>query len=271
MRVLIACEFSGAVRDAFTARGHYARSCDLLPTESYAPVRFRADFGCFDHPTATEGCFECEYGEPWCHEHQMDAADCTCVGPTEEEAEYDPASYDTQLRGARHHSGDLFSIDVVREGYDLLIAHPPCTYLANSGAKHLYLGMKKENGPNPARWAAMRAGAEFFRAVLNLPVPRTCIENPIMLGHAKAIVGLEHTQVIQPWQFGHGETKATCLWLKNLPPLQPTNVVSGREPRIHKLPPSADRWKLRSMTYRGIAEAMADQWGALSCATVEAA
>lgn len=147
--------------------------------------------------------------------------------------------------------------------WDLMIAHPPCTFLANSGAKHLYLGMKKENGPDPERWEAMRQGAAFFRALWNAPIPRIAIENPIMLGHARRLLGeMPKPKTIQPWQFGHGETKATCLWLKNLWPLIPTNVVDGREARVHRMPPSPDRWKERSRTFEGIAEAMADQWGA---------
>lgn len=263
LRVLVACEFSGTVRDAFAARGHFARSVDLLRTESLSePVKFRADFGCMEHETMDPTCEACEHEEPWCHEHGMFAYECPCLGPTEDEAEY----ADTCEHGARHLSGDLFSVEDI-DGYDLLIAHPPCTYLANSGAKHLYKGMKKENGKNPARWEAMRDGAEFFRRILALPIARICVENPIMLGHALSIIGERPAQVIQPWMFGHGETKATCLWLKNLPTLTPTNVVAGREPRIHMLPPSADRWKLRSKTFQGIADAMADQWGGVFVAS----
>jgi len=196
MRVLVACEYSGRVRDAFIRNGHDALSVDLLPSDS--------DFG-------------------------------------------------------PHYQGDVF--DVIGDGWDLMVAHPPCTYLANSGAKHLYLGMKKENGPNPARWEAMREGAEFFKALLEANIPKVAVENPIMLGHARNIIGTGPTQIIQPWQFGHGETKATGLWLRNLPPLKPTNIVDGREQRVHRLPPSADRWKLRSTTFEGIAQGMADQWG----------
>lgn len=143
-----------------------------------------------------------------------------------------------------------------------MIAHPPCTYLSNSSAGWLYLGKKKENGRDPERWANMAEGAAFFKMLWEQHhIPRICIENPIMLGHAKDIIGTKQSQVIQPWQHGHGETKATCLWLKNLPLLKPTNIVEGREQRLHYLPPSADRWKLRSKTYTGIAEAMAQQWG----------
>jgi hypothetical protein len=189
MKVLIACEFSGTVRDAFAARGHDAWSCDLLPTES----------------------------------------------------------------AGQHYVGDVR--DILYDGWDLMIGHPPCTYLANSGVQWLY---RREG-----RWEQMREGAEFFRMLLNAPIPRIAIENPIMHRYAKEIIGAPPTQTVQPWMFGHGESKATCLWLKNLPALTPTNIVSEREQRIWKLPPSTDRWKLRSVTYAGIADAMAEQWGNL--------
>lgn len=189
MKVLIACEFSGTVRDAFAARGHDAWSCDLLPTES----------------------------------------------------------------AGQHYVGDVR--DILHDGWDLMIGHPPCTYLANSGVQWLY---RREG-----RWEQMREGAEFFRMLLNAPIPRIAIENPIMHKYAKEIIGAPPTQTVQPWMFGHGESKATCLWLKNLPALTPTNIVSEREQRIWKLPPSTDRWKLRSVTYAGIADAMAEQWGNL--------
>jgi len=187
MRVLVACEFSGRVRDAFLARGHDAVSCDLLPTESPGP----------------------------------------------------------------HIQGDVR--EILAEGWDLMIAHPPCTYLCNSGVSWLYR--------RPGRWEKMREAALFFRQLLEAPIPRICVENPIMHKYAVEIIGRRQDQVIQPWMFGHGETKATCLWLKNLPPLRPTNIVEGREQRLHRLPPSPDRWKERSRTYPGVARAMAEQWG----------
>jgi hypothetical protein len=249
MNVLIACEFSGVVRDAFTARGHFARSVDLLPTESLSQeVRFRDAFGCMRHKRFRPGCEDCEYDEPWCHQHGMYAYECPCLGPTEDEAEY----ADTCQHGARHLTGDLFTVENI-EWYDLLIAHPPCPRLTNSGVRWLH----ERN-----LWSEMYQAADFFRRVLNLPVRKIGAENPIPHKYALERIGRKYDQIIQPWQFGHGETKATCLWLKNLPKLQPTNIVSGREARIHKLPPSADRWKLRSITYQGIADAMADQWGA---------
>ena len=150
-----------------------------------------------------------------------------------------------------HIQGDCFSVDW--SDYDLLICHPPCTYLCNSGVSWLH----RQEG----RWDKMTDGAKFFRKMLDLPCPKVCVENPIMHKYAVEIVGRRQDQVVQPWMFGHGETKATCLWLKGLDLLVPTDVVEGREQRIHRLPPSKDRWKLRSTTYQGIAEAMAEQWG----------
>jgi hypothetical protein len=193
VRVLIACEFSGVVRDAFLAQGHDAVSCDLLPTESPGP----------------------------------------------------------------HIQGDaLAQLD---KEWDLIVAHPPCTYLANSGVRWLYGG--KGAVRDEQRWARMEDGAQFFRAFMAARAPRVAIENPVMHGHAREIVGRGADQTIQPWQFGHGEVKATCLWLKGLPPLTPTQIVDGRTPRVHFAPPSKDRWKSRSATLPGIAKAMAAQWG----------
>lgn len=194
MRVLVGCEYSGVVRDAFIARGHEAMSCDLLPTDRPGP----------------------------------------------------------------HYAGDVF--DVIGDGWDLGIFHPPCTFMANSGSRWLY---NSDGTKDEARWDEMEEAANFFKNLLNADIPRVAVENPIMLGYAKDIIGVKQSQVVQPWMFGHGETKATCLWLRNLPELVPTDVVGGREARIHRLPPSEDRWKLRSTTFTGIAEAMAEQWGGL--------
>ena len=185
MRVLIACEYSGRVRDAFIRAGHDAMSCDLLPTDVPGP----------------------------------------------------------------HYQGDVR--DVLADGWDLMICHPPCTHLAVSGARHF--AAKRASG-------VQQEALEFVRMLLDAPIQKICLENPVSIISSQI---RKPTQIIQPWQFGHGETKATCLWLKNLPPLVPTNIVDGREARIHKMPPSADRWKLRSETYAGIAQAMADQWGVL--------
>jgi site-specific DNA-cytosine methylase len=183
MRVLVACEYSGTVRDAFIKIGHDAMSCDLLPTESEGP----------------------------------------------------------------HYKGDVF--DIIHYGWDLMIAHPPCTHLAVSGARHF--AAKRADG-------RQQKAIEFFMTIAKVDIPMIAIENPvcIMSSHWR-----KPDQIIQPWQFGHGETKATCLWLKGLPKLQPTNVVDGRENRIHRLPPTQDRAKIRSKTYQGVAEAMASQWG----------
>ena len=192
MKILIACEYSGRVRDAFIKRGHDAMSCDLLPTERAGP----------------------------------------------------------------HYQGDVF--DVLYDGWDMLIAFPPCTYLCNSGVRWLYY---PDGSKNLNRWVAMVYGAVFYKRLWNAPIKRKCIENPIMHGHAKKIIGRGHIQIIQPWQYGHGEIKATCLRLENLPDLKPTNIVAGRLAKCHKLPPTKDRAKLRSLTYQGIADAMAAQWG----------
>ena len=198
MRVLVACEYSGRVRDAFIRHGHEAMSCDILPTDSSGP----------------------------------------------------------------HYQGDVQNI--LGDNWDLMIAHPPCTYMTNSGVTWLH--------KDPTRWAKLDDAAAFFKMLLDAPIKKIAVENPIMHKYAKErIGGVKQTQVIQPWMFGHTEQKATCLWLKNLPPLVPTNDVKAEmlqlpdneRQRLHYLPPSADRWKLRSTTYMGIAEAMANQWGAL--------
>jgi hypothetical protein len=183
VRVLVACEFSGIVRDAFIAAGHDAISCDLLPTERPGP----------------------------------------------------------------HYQGDVR--DLLGDGFDLMVAHPPCTHLAVSGA----------------RWFAEKRAEQaealaFVQALLDAPIPRIALENPVSIISSRI---RKPDQIIQPWQFGHGEVKATCLWLKGLPKLVPTDIVDGREARVHRAPPSPDRWKNRSRTLSGIAAAMAAQWGAL--------
>ena len=151
----------------------------------------------------------------------------------------------------QHGQGNIYDLSMEYwKQFDLAICHPPCTHLAVSGA----------------RWFKERRDAQklalcFVEDLMNAKVPRICIENPIGVISTKI---RKPDQIIQPWQFGHGETKATCLWLKGLPNLQPTNIVEGRSARVHKEPPSPDRWKNRSRTYAGIAEAMADQWGCLA-------
>jgi hypothetical protein len=144
-----------------------------------------------------------------------------------------------------HYQGDVR--DVLRDGWDLMVAHPPCTHLAVSGARWFHLKRQEQ-----------AEALDFVRLLMDAPIPRIAVENPVSVISSRI---RKPDQVIQPWQFGHGETKATCLWMKGLPALKPTNVVDGREARVHRLPPSADRWKIRSTTYAGIAAAMADQWG----------
>ena len=183
MKVLVACEYSGTVRDAFIRAGHDAWSCDLLPTETPGP------------------------------HHQCDA------------------------------------LEVLDMGWDLMIAHPPCTHLAVSGARWF-----------KDKQTEQQEALAFVQMLINAPIKQIAIENPVSIISSRI---RKPDQIIQPWQFGHGETKATCLWLYNLPLLQPTNIVEGREAKVHRMPPGPDRWKLRSKTYIGIAQAMADQWGVL--------
>ncbi len=198
-RVLIACEYSGVVRDAFSQEGWDAWSCDLLPTES----------------------------------------------------------------PGQHIEGDVAQL--LNQEWDLLIGHPPCTYLANSGVSWLTR--------NADRWPLLFEAADFFCQLLNAEIPHIAIENPIMHKYGRRLVGVKQTQVIQPYMFGHREQKATCLYLKNLPPLEPTDMVkdetlalpANQRQRLHYLPPHPDRWKERSRTATGIADAMAKQWTAAIC------
>jgi len=197
MNVLVACEFSGIVRDAFIAEGHYAMSCDLLRSE-------RA-------------------GNHW-------------WGPVQ---------------------------DVLDFAWDLMIAHPPCTYLANSGVSWLH----RQEG----RWEKLDEGAAFFKMLLDADIPHIAVENPIPHKYAVERIGRKYDQLIQPYMFGHPERKATCFWLKNLPKLRETNNVKeemmrlpkSQAQRVHYTPPGPDRWKIRSRTLSGIAQAMASQWGSI--------
>ena len=181
MKVLVACEYSGRVRDAFTAKGHDAISCDLLETEV----------------------------------------------------------------SGKHYRGDIK--DIIFDGFDLMIAHPPCTHLAVSGSRHFWRKEKEQ-----------KQALDFVRFLMDAPIKRWCLENPVSVISSRI---RPSDQTIQPYMFGHGETKATCFWLKNLPLLKPTKYVEGREPKVWLEPPGPDRWKNRSRTYQGIADAMAEQWG----------
>lgn len=181
MKVLVGCEFSGTVRDAFIARGHDAMSCDLLPTEKPGP----------------------------------------------------------------HYQGNV--LDIINDGWDLAIFHPPCTHLAVSGARWF-----REKRHEQAE------ALEFVRKLLGAPIPRIALENPVSVISSKI---RKPDQVIQPYEYGHGEMKTTCLWLKGLPRLVPTNIFEGRDQKVWRMGPSPDRWKKRSATYPGIAAAMAAQWG----------
>ena len=162
-------------------------------------------------------------------------------------------------RSNKHIVGD--ARDLLNDGWDLMVAHPPCTRLCNSGVR--WLSIPPAGKTLSDMWADLDEGAALFSAFWNAPIERIAVENPVMHKHAKArIVNYrEPAQSVQPWQYGHGETKRTCLWLKNLPPLVPTNIVEGRAPRVHHMSPGPDRWRERSRFFSGIAEAMADQWG----------
>jgi hypothetical protein len=149
----------------------------------------------------------------------------------------------TEVAGP-HYQGDV--MDIIGDGWDLLVSHPPCTHLAVSGARWF-----------KDKLVEQEEALEFVRRLLDAPIPRIALENPVSIISSRI---RKPDQTIQPWQFGHGETKATCLWLKNLPPLVPTNIVEGREARVHRMPPGPDRWKERSRTFEGIARAMAAQW-----------
>ena len=192
LRVLVACEFSGIVRDAFIRIGHEAISCDTHPSEQPGP----------------------------------------------------------------HYQGDVR--DILNDGWDMMIAHPPCRFLCNSGVRWLY---NPDDTLNHERWEQMRPAAELFLELWHAPIDRICIENSIMHQYAAELVGGRQDQIIQPWQFGHGETKAICLWLKNLQRLRSTNIVTGRIARVHRTPPGPNQWRDRSRFLLGIADGMADQWG----------
>ena len=160
---------------------------------------------------------------------------------------------DTDIPG-KHYCGDVR--DVMNQDWDLMIAHPPCTHMAVSGARWFH-----------EKRAEQAKALDFVRELMQAPIPMIAIENPVSVISSNI---RKPDQIIQPWQFGHGETKATCLWLKGLPKLKPTNIVEGRKQRVFRTPPSPNRWKLRSRTFEGIAEAMATQWGIVKLSTVDA-
>lgn len=193
LRVLVACEFSGVVRDAFRARGHDAWSCDLLPTES------------------------------------------------------------TMGQHIQH-----VLLNVLAHGWDLMIAHPPCTHLCVSGAR--WFAAKAMQGGLFTQENPQNAALDFVRLLLAAPIPYIALENPVSIISSRI---RKPDQILQPWQFGHAETKTTCLWLKNLPPLEPTRIVTPRKNVVRDKSPGRNRWRERSRTYEGIAAAMADQWGSL--------
>lgn len=173
-------------------------------------------------------------------------------------------------RSNKHITGDVR--DILHDGWDMLIvAHPPCTRLCNSGVR--WLSAPPAGKTLEQMWQELDEGAELLSDMWNAPVERIAVENPVMHKHAKARIRnyQDPAQSVQPWQFGHGETKRTCLWLKNLPPLIPTNIVEGREPRVHHMSPGPDRWKERSRFFPGIAEAMADQWGGYALESMQEA
>jgi len=201
MRILVACESSGVVREAFRSFGHDAWSADVLPADDGSP-----------------------------HHIQGDA---------------------TKILG---------------DGWDMLIAHPPCTYLTNAGVRWLY---NADGTRNEERWEAMREGAKLFLAFWNAPVERVCVENPVMHRYGKEIIRASFAQSVQPYDFGHKEVQRTCFWLRGLPRLEPTTNLKQEtmslpykdRAKVHLTSPGPNRWKIRSKTYRGIARAMAQQWG----------
>jgi hypothetical protein len=248
MRVLVACEFSGTVRDAFRAYGHNAVSCDLLASQRPGAHYVGDVKDLLDgwEPVSFTGDCDPE-GDSWCQVRDEDLSECPCIGPTQDGIEY------------REVGGVLLGRPIAAPYWDLMIAHPPCTYLSVSGLHW--------NKRRPERQAQTEQALEFVASLLAAPIPRIALENPIGVISSRI---RKPDQIIQPWQFGHDASKATCLWLKGLPALAHTDVLpGGRSARRanqtvsgqNKLAPSPDRWKLRSLTYPGIADAMASQWG----------
>lgn len=256
MRVLVACEFSGTVRDAFTRAGHDAMSCDILPSETpgrhyrgdvknildgWMPVSFAGDCLGGDCDELGDECSICG----------LDYADtCQCPGPTHDRYEY------------KEDGGELFARPEDSPQWDLMVAHPPCTYLSVSGMHWTTRGLRDPKLTEDA--------LEFVRLLMAAPIVRIAIENPVSVISSRI---KKPSQIIQPHEYGHDASKATCLWLKSLPTLTPTNHIPPRmidgkkrwanqcDSGQNKLGPSPDRWKKRAEFYCGVADAMADQWG----------
>ncbi len=256
MRVLVGCEFSGTVRDAFRARGHDAWSCDLLQTTSPG-LHYQGDVRLLlDGWMPVRHQCECDPdGDGWCQLADCDPSTCNCVGPTQDEVEY------------LENEHGLFGRPENAKQWDLGIFHPPCTFLNSAGLHWNTRG--RIEGDGRARSEHTKDSLEFVRLLLNAPIRHICLENPV--GCISTQIR-EPDQTIQPYDFGHDASKATCLWLKNLPLLYPTKSIPSRgvgkaarwgnqtDSGQNKLAPSEDRWALRSMTYPGIADAMANQW-----------
>lgn len=271
LRVLVACEFSGTVRDSFIARGHEAMSCDLLPTEQPGP-HYQGDVrDILDGWQPVMFAAECDpEGGGWCKVRDCDPSSCPCLGPTQDGVEY------------KEVNGVLLGRHEERAHWDLMIAHPDCTYLTNSAewamkdadfSRYPGVGYHQKVGPGTlvgeARRAARENAIDFFLELWRAPITRVAIENPV--GAISQM--MKPSQIIHPHQFGDDASKGTCLWLRGLPCLQstsnvPPRVVNGKKRWANqcdsggqdKLPPTDDRWKLRAKTYQGIADAMADQW-----------
>lgn len=300
MNVLVACEFSGRVRDAFLKRGHNTISCDLLPTEKPGP-HFQGDI--FELLRAQEiiknhvvenpcvklttiaviinkdkfwiGDNSCDLPQKECPRGSLptgvgyELCKTICKQPHHAEVSACLKAGVEAEGGNLFLSGHYYCCDpcldtmkkheiknsclIPEKGWDMMIAHDPCTYQCNSGVRWLHT----EEG----RWKLLDESCEFTKKLLNADIEKIVRENPIPHKYAIERIGRKYDQIIHPWQHGHPESKATCLWLQNLEPLEPTNIVSGREQRIWKLSPSKDRSKLRSETFPGIAEAFAQQWG----------
>jgi len=247
VRVLIGCEFSGTVRDAFRNAGHHAVSCDLLPTEKPG-IHYQGDvrnlLGGWEPVQFAGNCLGCDLNEYPCQVSNNDPDECQCIWSTQSNIEYQEID------------GIMLGRPIDRPHWDLMICHPPCTYLSSSGLHW--------NKRIAGREKLTEDALEFVKVLLNAPIKKIALENPI--GRISTAIR-KPDQIIQPWMFGEDASKQTCLWLKGLPKLEPTNIIkktryANQTPSgQNNLGPSKDRWKIRSLTYSGIAKAMADQWG----------